>query len=102
MTESKIARKKLFADEPRIWNLKKLAAGAPSNMTLKRRSSLFRYMWYDVHIENLFNIRESSRNLAAITWKKIFLQNLVDTIIKIKINKIIFIVYKHGSGQLWF
>ena len=44
MTESKIARKKLFADEPRIWNLKKLAAGAPSNMTLKGRSSLFRYM----------------------------------------------------------
>ena len=36
------------------------------------RSILFGYMWYDVHIESLLNIRGSSRNLASmgITEKK--------------------------------
>ena len=62
---SKIARKKLFVDKSRIWNLEKPAAGAASNMKTKIRSILFGYMWYDVHVESLLNIKVSSRNLAA-------------------------------------
>ena len=90
---SKIARKFFFLNESRIWNLEERAAGAASNMKPNRRSILFGYMWYDVHVESLLNIRRSSRNLATmwITEKKTaFLQNLADTFIKIK-DKIIFI-----------
>ena len=42
---SKIARKKLFVDKSRIWNLEEPAAGAASNMKTKIRSILFGYMW---------------------------------------------------------
>ena len=72
MTMSKIARKIFFLNESRIWNLEESAAGAASNMKNNRRSILFRYMWYDVHVESLLNIRRSSRNLATmwITEKK--------------------------------
>ena len=38
MTISKIARKKLFVDESRIWNMEEPTAGAPSNKNLKIRS----------------------------------------------------------------
>ena len=38
MTISKIAKKKLFVDESRIWDMEKHAAGAPSNKNLKIRS----------------------------------------------------------------
>ena len=62
---SKIARKKLFVDKSRIWNLEEPGAGAASNMKTKIRSILFGYMWYDVHVESLLNIKVSSRNLAA-------------------------------------
>ena len=65
MRISKIARKKLFVDKSRIWNLEEPAAGAASNMKTKIRSILFGYMWYDVHVESLLNIKVSSRNLAA-------------------------------------
>ena len=41
---SKIARKILYADESRIWNIKEPAAGAASNMKTKIRSILFGYM----------------------------------------------------------
>ena len=53
-------------------NLEEPAAGAASNMKTNIRSILFGYMWYDVHIESLLNIRGSSRNLASmgITEKK--------------------------------
>ena len=69
---SKIARKKLFVNELRIWDLGKPAADVASNMKTKIRSVLFGYMWYDVHVEYLLNIRGSSRNLVAmgITEKK--------------------------------
>ena len=62
MTISKIARKKLFVDKSRIWNLEELNI----------RSILFGYMSYNVHVESLLKIRGSSRNLAAngITKKK--------------------------------
>ena len=92
MTMSKIVRKKLFADESKIWNLEEPAAGAASNMKTNTRSILFGYMWYHVHVESLLNIRGSSKNLAiiGITEKTTFLKNLVDTFIKIK-GKIIFI-----------
>ena len=63
---SKIARKKLFVDKSRIWNLEEPAAGAASNMKTKIRSILFEYMWYDVHVESLLNIRRSCKNLAAM------------------------------------
>ena len=53
---SKIARKKLFVDESRIWNLEEPAAGAPSTMSTNIRSILFRYMLADIHIENILNI----------------------------------------------
>ena len=65
MRMSKIARKKLFVDKSRIWNLEEPAAGAASNMKTKIRSILFGYMWYDVHVESLLNIKVPSRNLAA-------------------------------------
>ena len=73
---SKIARKKLFVDKSRIWNQEEPAAGAASNMKTKIRSILFRYVWYDVPVESLLNIRGSSRNLAAmgITEKSNFLR----------------------------
>ena len=77
---SKIARKKLFVEESRIWNLELPATGraivppdSASSMSTKVRSTLFRYMQYDVHVEALLNIKGSSRNLAAmgITEKKL-------------------------------
>ena len=37
---SKIARKNLFADESRIWNIEEPAAGVASNMKTKIRSIL--------------------------------------------------------------
>ena len=63
------------------------------------------HMWYDIHVENILDKKRSSRNLAVIgiTEKKTaFLDNLVDTIIKLKEQKIIFIAYKHGAGQFYF
>ena len=42
------------------------AAGAPSNTNLKIRSFLMGYMWYDIHVENILDIKRSSRNLAVI------------------------------------
>ena len=101
MTMSKIGRKKLFVDESRIWNMEEPTAGAPSNMNLTGRSFLMSYMWYVAHVENTLNISGSSRNLAAlgITEKTFFLENLVDTVIRVKEKKIIFIACKHGPGQ---
>ena len=82
------------------------AAGAPSNTNLKIRSFLMGYMWYDIHVENILDIKRSSRNLAVIgiTEKKTktFLDNLVGTIIRLKEQKIIFIAHKHGAGQFYF
>ena len=45
MAISKKARKKLFVDESRIWNLEEPAAGAASNMKTNIISILFGYMW---------------------------------------------------------
>ena len=61
----KIARKKLFVDESRIWNLEEPAAGATSSMSTNIRSILFGYMWTDIHVECILNISENSRNLAT-------------------------------------
>ena len=76
MTMNKIARKKLFVDESRIWNIEEPMASAPSNMNLKIKCILMRYMWYDIHVGNMLNIKGSSRNLAAmrITEKNNFLR----------------------------
>ena len=64
MTMSKITRKKLFVDEYRIWNMHEPSPGFSYDMTdLGRRSFLFRYMWYDIYVENLLKITETSRNL---------------------------------------
>ena len=64
------------------------------------------YMWYDIHVENILDIKRSSRNLAVIgiteKKKKTFLDNLVGTIIRLKEQKIIFIADKHGAGQFYF
>ena len=54
---NKIARKMLFVDECRIWTLEEPAASAASHMKTNIRSILFGYMWYDVHVESLLNIR---------------------------------------------
>ena len=79
------------------------AAGAPSNTNLKIRSFLMGYMWYDIHVENILDIKRSFRNLAVIEKKKkTFLDNLVGTIIRLKEQKIIFIAHKHGAGQFYF
>ena len=72
MTMSKIARKKIFVVESRIWNLEEPATGrairplSASNMKTSIRSILFGYMWYDIHAESLLNIKGSSKNLAAM------------------------------------
>ena len=63
---SKIARKRLFVDKSKKWNLEEPAAGATSNMKTKIISILFRYIWYDVHVESLLKIKGSSRNLTAM------------------------------------
>ena len=42
---SKIARKKIFVDGSRIWNLEEPAASTASTMSLKIRSTLIGYMW---------------------------------------------------------
>ena len=63
------------------------------------------YMWYDIHVENILDIKRSSRNLAVIgitEKKKKNLDNLVGTIIRLKEQKIIFIAHKHGAGQFYF
>ena len=64
------------------------------------------YMWYDIHVENILDIKRSSRNLAVIgiteKKKKTFLDNLVGTIIRLKEQKIIFIAHKDGAGQFYF
>ena len=65
MTMSKIARKKIFVVESRIWNLEEPATGrairplSASNMKTSIRSILFGYMWYDIHAESLLNIKGS-------------------------------------------
>ena len=66
MAMTKIARKKLFVNKSRIWNIEEAAAGAPSNNNLKIRSILMENMWFDVHVENMVNIRGSSRYLATM------------------------------------
>ena len=45
MTMSKIARKEIFADGSRIWNLEEPAASTAFTMRMKIRSTLIGYMW---------------------------------------------------------
>ena len=63
---SKIARKKLFADESRIWNFEEPAAGSPSSMSTNIRSILLGYMWTDLHVKYILNIKGYSKNLTSI------------------------------------
>ena len=85
MTMSKIARKKIFVVESRIWNLEEPATGrairplSASNMKTSIRSILFGYMWYDIHAESLLNIKGSSKNLAAMgmTEKSNFIREFI-------------------------
>ena len=56
MTMSNIARKKLFVDKSRTWNLEEPAAGAASIMSTNIRSILLGYMWTDIHVESILNI----------------------------------------------
>ena len=65
MTISKIAKKKLFIDESRIWNLEEPAAGAASTMSTKIRSILIGYIWDETHIEAILRITGNS-NLSSI------------------------------------
>ena len=48
---SKIARKYLFLNESRIWNLQEPAAVAASTMRTNIRSILLGYVWTDIHVE---------------------------------------------------
>ena len=66
MTMSKIARKKLFVDESRIWNLEEPAAGAASTMSTNIRSILLGYVWTDIHVEHKLNISGNSKNLDTV------------------------------------
>ena len=63
---SKIARKKLFVDESRIWNLEEPAAGAASTMRTKIRSVLIHYMWDEIQIEAILRITGNSKNLSSL------------------------------------
>ena len=45
MIISKIARKKLFVEESRMWNLERPAAVAASTMSTKIKSFLIGYIW---------------------------------------------------------
>ena len=58
MTMNKIARKRFFADESRIGNIEEPVASAPSNMNLNIKCILMRYMWYDIHVGNMLNIKD--------------------------------------------
>ena len=73
---SKIARKKLFLDDSRIWNVKEPTASAASNMKTKIRSILFGYMWTDRHVECILRISGNSKNIdtVGINEKDLFLQ----------------------------
>ena len=66
MTISKIARKKIFVDESRIWNLEEPAAGAATTMSTNIRSILLDYMWTDIHVERILNISGNSKNLDTV------------------------------------
>ena len=66
MTMSRIARKKLFVDESRIWNVKEAAAGAASTMKTKIRSILFGYIWTDINVEHILRISGNSKNLDTV------------------------------------
>ena len=63
---SKIARKKLFIDESRIWNLEEPAAGAAFTMSTKIRSILIGYIWDETQIEALLRITGNSKNLSSL------------------------------------
>ena len=63
---SKIARKKLFTDESRLWNLEKPAAGAASTMSTKIRSILIGYIWDETHIKAILRITGNSKNLSSL------------------------------------
>ena len=61
MTMSKIARKKLFVDEPRIWNTEEPVAGTASTMSTNIRSILLGYMCSDIHVDSILNINGNSK-----------------------------------------
>ena len=63
---SKIATKKLFVEESRIWILEESAAGAASTMSTNIRSILLDYMWTDIHVEHILNISGNSKNLDTV------------------------------------
>ena len=100
MTMSKIARKKLFVDKSRTWNLEEPAAGAASTMSTNIRSILFGYMWTDIHIENILNISGNSKNLdtVGINEKNLLLKTISSVI---RLDKIIFIATEHNIGQFY-
>ena len=99
---SKIARKELFVDESRIWNLEEPAAGAASTMSTNIRSILLGYMWMGIHVECMLNISRNSRHLDTVGInEKIFsLERLVATSM-IRLDKIIFIATEHNIGQFY-
>ena len=66
MTISKIARKQIFVDESRKWNLEEPAAGAATTMSTNLRSILLDYMWIDIHVERILNISRNSKNLDTV------------------------------------
>ena len=63
---SKIARKKLFIDKPRIWNLEEPAAGTTSTMSTKIRLILVGYTWDETHIKAILRITGNSKNLSSL------------------------------------
>ena len=55
--------------EPRgtcYWKSNTTFASNASNMRTNIKYILLGYMWYDVHVESLLNIKGSSKNLAAM------------------------------------
>ena len=62
---SKIARKKLFVDESRIWNLEEPVAGVTSDIYAKIRSILIAYMWWEMRVAAVLRVTE--KNLSSVS-----------------------------------
>ena len=80
----KAPTRKLFLDESGIWNLDELAAGETSNPNMNIRAMMMGYMWNNIHVEQINNIRGSSKNLASMSLpeKTPFLDYLLNISIK--------------------
>ena len=63
--------KKLFVDEPRIWNMQQPTDDSVRSMLGDvARSTFFVYFWDYAKTKSLLNISESSKDLSVISIKE--------------------------------